>query len=153
MKFNVLVVAAMVITSVSAGKRKGLPGWLRNGGMTGSGSSYDTFDNEPEPPSQQGSSKNPSSMSQDIKPTNKKEICDAIKAKLLDLHDNLDSRNELLRVQMSGLYMIMGGNLGMRFWEGNDGVSVDENETSESRHREYKNGSDCTHQISLKLKR
>ncbi|KAH9252313.1 hypothetical protein BASA83_005429 [Batrachochytrium salamandrivorans] len=58
MKFNALVVAAMVITSVSAGGRKGLPGWLRGSGMTGSGSSYDTFDNDPEPPSQQVPSKN-----------------------------------------------------------------------------------------------
>ncbi|KAH6560831.1 hypothetical protein BASA50_007424 [Batrachochytrium salamandrivorans] len=32
MKFNVLVVAAMVITSVNAGGRKGFPGWFKKGG-------------------------------------------------------------------------------------------------------------------------
>ncbi|KAH9245557.1 hypothetical protein BASA81_016937 [Batrachochytrium salamandrivorans] len=58
MKFNALVVAAMVITSASAGGRKGSRGWLGGGGMTGSGSSYDTFDNDLEPPSQQVPPKN-----------------------------------------------------------------------------------------------
>ncbi|KAH9272290.1 hypothetical protein BASA83_005383 [Batrachochytrium salamandrivorans] len=116
MKFNVLVIAAMVITSVSAGKRKGLPGWLGGGGMTGSGSSYDTFDNEPEPPSEtHDPPTNPSSMSQAIDLANKKTTCDNIEAKLSKLYSKLNLFDSLFRKQMRDLYMIMGGDIGKRF--------------------------------------
>ncbi|KAH6595709.1 hypothetical protein BASA61_003709 [Batrachochytrium salamandrivorans] len=49
MKFNALVVAAMVITSVNAAGKGGFRGLFKKGGrMTRPGPSYDTFDNEPE---------------------------------------------------------------------------------------------------------
>ncbi|KAH6588427.1 hypothetical protein BASA61_005928, partial [Batrachochytrium salamandrivorans] len=54
MKFNALVVAAMVITSVSAGGRGGFKSFLdRVGRMMRSGSSYNSLENDSEPgPSQ-----------------------------------------------------------------------------------------------------
>ncbi|KAH6577288.1 hypothetical protein BASA62_000977, partial [Batrachochytrium salamandrivorans] len=56
MKVNVLVAAAMTITSVSASGKGGLGGlFKKGGGMKGSGSSYDTLDNELEPGSSQKS--------------------------------------------------------------------------------------------------
>ncbi|KAH6602766.1 hypothetical protein BASA61_000798 [Batrachochytrium salamandrivorans] len=74
MKFNALVVAAMVITSVSAGGRKGLPGWLGGGRMTGSASSYDTFDNEPElEPPQDSSRHGPESRFLQAPPENEQK--------------------------------------------------------------------------------
>ncbi|KAH9246288.1 hypothetical protein BASA81_016179 [Batrachochytrium salamandrivorans] len=141
MKFNVLVIAAMVITSANAGGRKGLPGWLGGGGMTGSGSSYDTFDNEPEPPSQQDPPKNPSAEVRYFLPNEKDTICGDIQVKLHRLYDKINNRNELFRFRMSGFYKTIGGNIGVRVWEGNDGVETEvtqksnENETSESRDR------------------
>ncbi|KAH6560654.1 hypothetical protein BASA60_000524 [Batrachochytrium salamandrivorans] len=113
MKLNVLVVAAMVITS-----------------------------NELESSSPQGSPKNPSSLSQDLDlPSEKDAMCNAIKAQLSDSYDKINDRNELLFDRVRGLYMLVGGELGRRIWKVTNKVGAEVTdggigkETRESKYR------------------
>ncbi|KAH6593868.1 hypothetical protein BASA50_007094 [Batrachochytrium salamandrivorans] len=142
MKFNVLVIAAMVITSVSAGKRKGLLSWFRYDGRKSKSGEHERLINDGsgslethDPPT------NPSSMSQAIDLANKKTTCDNIEAKLSKLYSKLNLFDSLFRKQMRDLYMIMGGDIGKRFRKTENGVRTEvtqrsnENETRESRHR------------------
>ncbi|KAH6574715.1 hypothetical protein BASA50_007630 [Batrachochytrium salamandrivorans] len=129
MKFNALVVAAMVITSVNAGRRGGFRGWLGGGRMTGSesrerpggsqdldpakkelgsGSGDDDTGKElvsyPNGAYVKGGSGNKSNGVVGVEPS---PICALIASKLYDLWNEIDDFDFVFRSQMLTYYRLM----------------------------------------------
>ncbi|KAH6561564.1 hypothetical protein BASA62_009725 [Batrachochytrium salamandrivorans] len=92
MKFNVLVVAAMVITSVNASGKERFLGRL--GKIVGALQEPDPNETEP--------------------------TCDDLEAKLRHLYDNIRARNAIVCYGAPELYKIMEGHMGSRVGNGKE---------------------------------
>ncbi|KAH9272604.1 hypothetical protein BASA83_005105 [Batrachochytrium salamandrivorans] len=125
MKFNVLIVAAMVITSVNAGRRKRLPSCLGGRYTSKSRVSLELTENN-------------WGTSQESDPNETGPTCDDLEVKLRDFYDKISARNFITRYNTPDLYRIMEGNMGSRVENGKDGAETevaqksDGNEVQES---------------------
>ncbi|KAH6592837.1 hypothetical protein BASA50_007803 [Batrachochytrium salamandrivorans] len=112
MKFNVLVVAAMVITSVNAGGKGRLPSCLGGRCTSRSGSRKGLLEHEEGPP-------------QESDPNETGPTCDDLEAKLRGLYDNISVRNSRVWLDMPELYKIMKGNMGRMVENVKSGVETE----------------------------
>ncbi|KAH6590629.1 hypothetical protein BASA50_009246 [Batrachochytrium salamandrivorans] len=140
MKFNVLVAAAMVITSVSASGKGGLGGlFKKGGGMTRSESSWTLLDkNNPEPEPPQNSPRR-GDTPQVPEPRKKDPICDAIARELSISWGKISDFDSLFSKQIPDFYKLLTKERRekhdkmmekklIKFKKTNSGVGMSENE-------------------------
>ncbi|KAH6569540.1 hypothetical protein BASA60_008174 [Batrachochytrium salamandrivorans] len=128
MKFNVLVVAAMVIISVNAGGHKRLPSCLGGRCMLKAGSRKGLLGHE-------------EGALQESDPNETGPTCDDLEVKLRGLYDNISVRNSRVWLDMPELYKIMKGNMGRMVENIKNGVKPEvaqKSDGNEARESIYK---------------
>ncbi|KAH9272570.1 hypothetical protein BASA83_005070 [Batrachochytrium salamandrivorans] len=112
MKFNVLVVAAMVITSVNAGGKGRLPSCLGGRCTSRSELRKGLLEHEEGPP-------------QESDPNEAEPTCDDLEEKLRGLYDTISARNSRVWLDMPELYEIMKSNMDRKIGNVKSGVETE----------------------------